>query len=166
MNRIYNEEDEAMTKMSDTSIMILRIIADSHEPIKSDMIRQHQELRGEDATRISNALFNLKRGEYAVADAARCYSITARGRAVLAENGHGVSVNTKPGAGARKGAREKPNLTTKGVVESKLRGLVNEAQSAIDTYIQSVGDRDVYTALIRTRDEAVGALDAYQKRDP
>lgn len=164
-NEVNYLEDTAMTKMSDTSLTILRIIADSPEPIKSDLIRQHQALRGEDATRISNALFNLKKGEYAVADTARCYSITARGRAVLAENGHGVAVKTKPGTGARKSAREKPNLTTDGVVESKLRDLAIEAQNTIDTYIQSIGgDKNVYTALIRARDGAADALDTYQKR--
>lgn len=171
MKKPHNEvdalEDTAMTKLSDTSITILRIIADSPEPIKSDLIRQNHGLRGEDATRISNALFNLKKGEYAVADAARCYSITARGRAVLSDNGTGVAVKRgKSRSNAHKKSDKKPDLTTTGVVESKLLELVNEAQIALDTYIQSMGDDNkfkVYAALVRSRDEAVGALNAYQE---
>lgn len=163
-NEVDPLEDTAMTKISDTSLSILRIIADSPEPIKSDLIRQSQALRGEDAKRISNALFNLKEGEYAVADAARCYSITARGRAVLADNGHGVAIKTKPGSGAGKRTKGKPDLTTKGVIEHQLQNLAIKAQEAIDSYIQSIGgDKNVYTSLIRVRDEAVGALSAYQK---
>lgn len=92
-----------MTKMSDTTITILQIIADSTSPIKSDAIRLHESLRGEDGTRISNALYNLKKGGFAVADNARCYSIAAAGRALLSENGRGVAIKKKP-----RGARGAP----------------------------------------------------------
>lgn len=148
---------------SEINFAVLRLVADAQTPIKGDAIRAHESLRDYDHKQISNALFRLTYGENIVRDETGRYSVTAKGRASLASNGTGPAVSTRrqKTEPAPASARKKPNLTTNGVVESMLRKLAAESQSALDTYLQSVGDPAIYEPLKRARDDADAALAAY-----
>lgn len=151
---------------SEISVAVLRVVADAPAPIKGDAIRAHESLRDYDSQQISNAIFRLAYGENIVRDESGRCSVTAKGRASLASNGTGPAVPTRRQT-APASARKKPNIatytacTSNGAVESMLRKLAAESQNALDTYLQSVGDRAIYEPLKRARDDAEAALVAY-----
>ncbi len=152
-----------MSNASDARITILRLIADAPEPITGPLIRQHPSMHEEDATRISNILFNIKRDGQATKDAAGGYALTAKGRGAIGDAGAGVAVEHRRSAKSPTPLEErlikrKRNLSTRGVIEARLQQLTSETQDALDLYLASVGDPGVFGPLKRARDEAASAL--------
>ncbi len=153
-----------MSQPSDTRFTVLRLIADAPEPITSTAIRAHQSLRDEDTVRIRNIMYNVKKDGLVEKNAEGGHSITAKGRAALASSGNGGSMKVKRGSRPNPLTmpRKKLDLSDRGVVEATLQKCVEANQGALDVYLSSVGDPNVFGPLKRARDDAAIALEHFR----
>ncbi len=153
--------------MDDLRRTLLQLILDNPE-IKSQAIYEHPSMQHEENKRMSNFLFLIKKDGQAVADESRRFTITAKGRAYL-KDGKDEEAATPPVRKAKHQSKPARTPAADGqyqgaVVELILIEAEANAQAALDHYLATCGDQNIYGPLRAARDAAREALKNYREK--
>ena len=144
--------------MDDLRRALLQLILDNPD-IKSDAIYEHPSMRDEENKRVSNFLFLIKKDGQAIADEGRHFGITAKGRAWL--SGDKTKARAAPKAKRR---TSRPDHSHGDGIETILIEAEENAQTALDRYLTSIGDQSIIDPLRSARDATRDALKNYREK--